>query len=197
MLTIQNGSDRLLIVIHEIYGINQHITDICNELATKGFDILCPNLLEQEISFDYSEEKKAYHHFIEKIGFTKGVNHIKKILWDNQKNYSKIYIVGFSVGATIAWLCSEELSVDGVVCYYGSRIRDYTELEPVCPVLLICPTSEKSFSVVDLVATLKEESISIRVYDAHHGFSDPYSSVYNEVLAGAAHNTTLKFLLKS
>ncbi|PIC65170.1 hypothetical protein CSV79_02580 [Sporosarcina sp. P13] len=197
MLTIHNGCDRLLIVIHEIYGINQYITDICNELAAEGFDILCSNLLEREVPFEYSEEKKAYHYFMENVGFTKGVNQIKKILRYNQKNYSRIYILGFSVGATIAWLCSEEPGLDGVVGYYGSRIRDYTELEPVCPVLLLVSATEKSFTVPNLVTTLKKKSISVKVYDAHHGFSDSYSSVYNEELAEDARNTTLKFLLNN
>ncbi len=45
-------------------------------------------------------------------------------------------ILGFGAEATVAWLCSEEECVDGIVGYYGSRIRNYAELAPRCPALL-------------------------------------------------------------
>ncbi|MDI5811330.1 DUF535 family protein, partial [Salmonella enterica subsp. enterica serovar Anatum] len=42
-----------------------------------------------------------------------------------------------SVGATLAWLSAASGLCDGVVCYYGSRIRQYLHLAPLCPTLVI------------------------------------------------------------
>ncbi|WP_373688755.1 dienelactone hydrolase family protein [Brevibacillus daliensis] len=69
MIHIHNKSDKLIIVVHEIYGINQHIKDICDLLLEKSYDVICPNLLEKEIPFDYSQEEDAYRNFMDSLGF--------------------------------------------------------------------------------------------------------------------------------
>ena len=130
MLKINKKSDKLIIVVHEIYGINQHMVDLCELLSEQNFDVICPNLLEQEITFDYSQVVKAYHNFMDNVGFINALHKVKDLLLDIQDEYSKIFIIGFSVGATVAWLCSEEECVDGIVGYYGSRIRDYVHIYP-------------------------------------------------------------------
>src|SRR4051794_19897347 len=107
-------------------------------------------LLEQEIPFDYPQEQKAYRVFMDNVGFTSALHKVKNILLDIQDEYSKIFIIGYSVGATVAWLCSEEEYVDGIVGYHGSRIRDYVNKNPKCPVLLFFPKMEKSFNVGEL-----------------------------------------------
>ncbi|WP_408010249.1 dienelactone hydrolase family protein [Pseudalkalibacillus sp. A8] len=193
MLKINKKSDKLIIIVHEIYGINQHMVDLCELLSEQNFDVICPNLLEQEIPFDYSQEVKAYHNFMDNVGFTNGLHKVKNILLDIQDEYSKIFIIGFSVGATVAWLCSEEECVDGIVGYYGSRIRDYVNIYPKCPVLLFFPKAEKSFNVDELVSTLDKPNINVHICRGEHGFSDPYSSKYNEELAQNTFRETLSF----
>ncbi|KQL18230.1 dienelactone hydrolase family protein [Cytobacillus solani] len=194
MLKINNKSDKLIVVVHEIYGINQHMVDLCELLSEENFDIICPDLLEQEIPFDYSQEEKAYQIFMDNVGFSNGLNKIKSILLDIKDEYSKIFIIGFSVGATVAWLCCEEEYVDGIVGYYGSRIRDYVNINPNCPVLLFFPNEEKSFNVNELVSTIDKPNIDARICRGEHGFSDPYSSKYNEELAQNTFRETLSFL---
>lgn len=54
-----------------------------------------------------------------------------------QKGYSHIRIIGFSIGATIAWFCSNNSSVHKVVGFYGSRIRQYTDVVPNAETILI------------------------------------------------------------
>ena len=47
MLNIQKKSDTVIIVIHEIYGLNQHMQGYCELLSNQGFDVICPDLLER------------------------------------------------------------------------------------------------------------------------------------------------------
>lgn len=193
MFKINRKSDRLIIVVHEIYGINQHMMDVCELLSEQNFDVICPNLLEQEIPFDYPQEEKAYRNFMDNVGFANALHKIKNILIAIQDKYSKIFIIGFSIGATVAWLCSEEECVDGVVGYYGSRIRDYVNIYPKCPVLLFVPKVEKSFNVNELVSTLDKSNINVHICCGEHGFSDPYSSKYDEELAQNTFRRALHF----
>jgi len=56
------------------------------------------------------------------VGFIMGSNRVKEIISQNKKNYKRIYVLGYSVGATIAWLCSgDDILVNGVIAFYGSR----------------------------------------------------------------------------
>lgn len=187
MIYLKQGSDSVIIVIHEIYGINRHMQNICQSLAERGFDVICPNLLKQDMPFDYSQEEAAYSHFMQHVGFSEAFGQIKRLVADIRNDYRKVFIVGFSVGATTAWLCSEEAEVDGIAAYYGSRIRDYTDLLPQCPTMLFFPQEELLFDVDELITTLsKNDSIEIHKYNGQHGFSDPYSAKYNEQSAQKA-----------
>ncbi len=189
-------SDNLIIVIHEIYGINQHIKKFCDLFSKQDFDVICPNLIEREQPFDYSEEKIAYSNFIENVGFSIAVHKIKNLLLGVKNEYKKIYIIGFSVGATVAWLCSEEEVVNGVVGYYGSRIRNYTQIVPLCPTILFFPQEEQSFNVDELISNLDKKNIEIYKCVGQHGFSDPYSTKFNEKSSQNAFNEMLNFLKK-
>ena len=191
MIKINKKSDQLIIVVHEIYGINQHIVDFCELLSEQNFDVICPNLLDQETPFHYSQEEDAYRNFMNNVGFRNGLHKVKNILVANQDAYSKIFIIGFSVGATLAWLSSEEECIDGIVGYYGSRIRDYVNINPKCRALLFFPKEEKSFKVDEFVSKLHKPNIDVHKCNGEHGFSDPYSIKYNEKSAQHALKETL------
>lgn len=190
-----SNSNSLIIVIHEIYGINQHIKSFCELLTKQNLEVICPNLLEQEMPFDYTQEEAAYRHFMEHVGFNRAARKIKDLLLDIKDEYETIYIIGFSIGATVAWLCSEEDCVDGIVGYYGSRIRDYLELTPRSPAILFFPQEEQSFNVDELVGTLKKKKIKAYKFTGKHGFSDPYSSRYDAKAEQEAFSKTLELLL--
>jgi dienelactone hydrolase len=197
MISIQKRSDTAIIVLHEIYGVNQHMQYICKLLSEYDFDVFCPNLLEQEMAFDYSEEEKAYRNFMEDLGFEDTLVKIKNLLLGIREKYKNVYLIGFSVGATVAWLCSEEKLVDGIIGYYGSRIRNYMELSPQCPTLLFFPDEEKSFKVNELVAVLDgKQNVEVHQFSGQHGFSDPFSSKYNEQSAKKAFMEMLNYIKK-
>lgn len=195
VLNIHSKSNKVIIVIHEIYGINQHMNSICHSLLEQGYDVICPNLLKQEEPFAYSQEKAAYQNFMENIGFKYASDEIKRVVLDCKEKYEKVYIVGFSVGATIAWLCSEIDCLDGIVGYYGSRIRNYLKINPLCPTMLFFPEKEKSFNVDELVLCLQKKDIEIHKFNGQHGFSDPYSPKYNTNSEHEAFNRMVDFLL--
>lgn len=48
----------------------------------------------------------------------------------------KITRLGFSFGATVAWLQSGNKKIDSLVGFYGSRIRNYLEINPLADVNL-------------------------------------------------------------
>lgn len=175
----KNNSDIAIIILHEIYGINQHIKGVCKYYSEQKYDVFCPDLYKGNGSFKYIENEVAYGYFNENVGF-QVFQKINELIDELKNQYRKVLIIGFSVGATIAWRCSESGKCDGVICYYGSRIRDYISVTPLCPMLLIF-ASKDSFDVCDVVNKLsKKENVSANVFDGNHGFADKYEENYNE-----------------
>ncbi|MDD3168134.1 MAG: dienelactone hydrolase family protein [Eubacteriales bacterium] len=209
MLEYRNDSDVLIVVLHEIYGINDHITGVCQRLDESGYDVICPDLLVGKPAFDYTREEEAYRYFMNFVGLEASVKKIAFLLRQEEKAYRQIFLLGFSVGATIAWLCSGDPAkcsgvfpycgsynkLSGVVGCYGSRIRDYTQLVPSCPVLLLFPEEEKSFDPYMLQKELsKKERTEVHILKGKHGFADPYCTNYNEASFFQAEQITTEFL---
>ncbi|MPM65091.1 hypothetical protein SDC9_111983 [bioreactor metagenome] len=172
-----SNQQKAVILLHEIYGINQFMEDTCNEYHRQGFDVFCPDMLAGEF-FSYSEAAKAHQYFSNKIGFD-FYREMEPMIEQLKHTYDKIFLIGFSAGATVAWRCSENNRCDGIVCCYGSRIRDYLPVQPKCPVLLLF-AEQDLFDVEGVINQLSgKNQIEIRKVQASHGFMDPYSPNYN------------------
>ena len=197
MKQIINNSDTVIIVLHEIYGLNSHIIGVCDRLAQAKVDVLCPNLLgERQEPFHYDEEALAYRHFMTEVGFSAAQEEIEALARNVRDRYRYCFIVGYSIGATIAWLCSGKSDLfSGVVGVYGSRIRDYAFIEPKCPVLLCFPRAEESFDVAELIRTLSgKNNVNLFKADASHGFADPWSAKYCAAASETLWQKKLEFM---
>lgn len=71
MYQIKNGNQNAILLLHEIYGINQHIKDTANDLASNGYDLYYPNLLGVENYFKYENESypKSVSEYFKEAGF--------------------------------------------------------------------------------------------------------------------------------
>ncbi|MDD5934622.1 MAG: dienelactone hydrolase family protein [Clostridiales bacterium] len=168
---------KAILILHEIYGINPFIKEVCQQYLENGFDVFCPNLIKHQ-SFSYNQSEEAYRHFISNIGFDVYLD-IEKTIQHLKAKYDKVFVLGFSIGATIAWRCSVNSMCDGIIGCYGSRIRDYTDLNPNCPTLLLF-AKETPFDVKSLSDRLKTKNL-VETYEfsANHGFLDHHSQFYN------------------
>ncbi|MED1116495.1 dienelactone hydrolase family protein [Bacillus paramycoides] len=189
-----------LVVVHEIYGVNDHMQHVIDHFTSSNTDVFCPNLLQLQNSFHYSDEEKAYQHFMNHIGFDGGKKQIEELVTSLSSNYTHIGLIGFSIGATISWLCSNNPKIDFIIGCYGSRIRDYVHIKPICATLLIFPEKEASFSVSPLIETLQQQNyplLKIKQLHGEHGFLNPYSEKYNEHSTKQVYNIIDSFLMQT
>ncbi|WP_025150587.1 dienelactone hydrolase family protein [Bacillus sp. H1a] len=189
-----------LVVVHEIYGVNDHMQHVIDHFTSSNTDVFCPNLLQLQNSFHYSDEEKAYQHFMNHIGFDGGKKQIEELVASLSSNYTHIGLIGFSIGATISWLCSNNPKIDFSIGCYGSRIRDYVHIKPICSTLLIFPEKEASFSVPSLIKTLHHQNnplLEIKHLHGDHGFLNPYTVAYNEQSTKQVYNIIDSFLMKA
>ncbi|HZJ83854.1 MAG TPA: dienelactone hydrolase family protein [Clostridia bacterium] len=191
MEKVQNDN-HAIILLHEIYGIDGFIQDRRQRLQKSGYHVFCPNMIGRE-PFTQKESRKAYNFFMKNVGFDI-YKEVDALINELKERYHKVFIMGFSAGGTIGWRCCENMSCDGIISCYGSRIRDYTDLNPTCPTLLLFAKKE-SFDVQGLIGRLRDKkNLSIFGFDASHGFLNPYSKAYNEDEAERAEELIHQFL---
>ncbi|EGH3123302.1 hypothetical protein IEA33_003851 [Salmonella enterica] len=195
MLMLKAGYDNAVIVLHEIYGINDHIKKMCDIYHDSGFDIFCPDLLKRDPHFLYEQHERAYNYFMNGCGFNTAA--VEKLVSELKGKYKKVIIIGFSVGATLSWLCSETSECDGVVSFYGSRIRDYTDVMPRCPTLFIQAKYELAYNPSYLQQKLANKPMmSFYIFNGRHGFCDRFSASFNEEESEKAIALSFDFITK-
>jgi dienelactone hydrolase len=157
---------KVIILIHEVYGVTENLLGLKGLLEKEGYRVLCPSLYIDGYVGD--DEEKSYKKFYNEVGLDRGKAIIDTVMADNGDN--EYLLIGFSVGATIAWLESRAQKVSKVICVYGSRIRDFLGLEPRAKAyLLFC--EEKTFDVEDIGKRLSDrESVIFRKIEGYHGF---------------------------
>lgn len=189
--TVMCGSDTALVVLHEIYGVTQHIRDICSRYGSVGYDVYCPDLLGRE--FTHEQQAEAYRYYMDNVGFG-AAGQVADLLHALSARYARTVAVGFSAGATLAWLAAESGGCDGAVCHYGSRIREYLDAVPKCPVLLIAAEQDEAFPIASCQDKLSASGVALTILPGQHGFCDPYSNCFNRESAAKAHALVMDFI---
>lgn len=181
-----------IIILHEIYGINQFIDMQCEKYKNWGFRVYCPDFYNK-LSFDYEKADDAYTFFYNNVGLN-AYDFIWNLVDELKSEYEDIYIIGYSVGATLAWRCSENPNCTGIIACYGSRIRDYLNVTPKCPVLLMFAEKD-SFDVTSVMKSLNRiPNTTVTSFPSEHGFLDSYSQHYDALQAKDAEAKIMCFL---
>lgn len=185
-----------LVLIQEIFGVTDHIKDLCDEYAARGFDVIAPSLYDRsEPGFQatYSPED------IQKsIGFA-GEFPIENVLDDVQlcidrlKDKGPVNITGYCYGGSVTWLAAcrcENLAAASA--YYGRFAVNYLEETPNCPVILHFGEQDKSIPMDEVNTMIAAyPDVPIHIYDADHGFNSDRRVNYDEAAAGLALERTL------
>jgi len=196
MLEQKTESEKAVVIIPEIYGVNQYIKDWADFFKDQGYEPFCVDLSGRDHVYGYSESNAAYNDFMIEIGFDR-YKEIVVYIKELKRHYKKIIVFGSSVGATIAWRLTESRCCDGMIGYYGSRIRDYLEVSPVCPCLLVFPEQEKSFEVQSIIPKLgQKDMVEMLVVPGKHGFADPYGKDFHELSENKGLDMVKYFLRK-
>jgi len=112
-----------LVVVQEIFGVNAHIRQQVDRFAAHGFTAVAPAFFDHvdyHIELDYDEAGVARgRELVAQIGFDKVMMDIESVVAELQGE-SKVGIVGFCWGGSVAYLGNTRLGLPAV-SYYGGR----------------------------------------------------------------------------
>ena len=170
-----------IIVATDLYGVTQALKD--RFLAHVKEEIIWLSPWETELN-PYADEATAHQVFVANDGFTAYSHKIKKAIY--LADSEQIRVIGFSVGATAAWLClSEDNFKDKVeAClFYGSRIRNYLDRSPNCLTYTVWSEHEIAFEPAALLKDIEKLNIPAVIEpNSKHGFMNPVSKNFSEFL---------------
>ena len=130
-----------LVLVQEIFGITDHIRDLCDEYAADGYEVLAPALFDREhpgFEADYTGDgfKRAVELAREVHPFDLSLKDVQTCV-DALKDRGPVFVVGYCYGGSVAWFAATRMSgVAAASGYYGSMVPGAADEEPTVPVVL-------------------------------------------------------------
>jgi carboxymethylenebutenolidase len=201
-----------IVVLQEIFGVNQFLRDVCDWYASHGFVALCPDLFwRQEAGIELTDQTEA--EWQKALALYQGLDQRKAVedsaaalefLRKHPACNGRVGAVGFCLGGNLAWLLAARFRPDCAVGYYGVGLeKTLSEASNLASPLMLhiagrdqyCPpeAQEEIHSVLGL-----NSLVTLQVYpDQDHGFGRLGGQHYDAGAAELAHLRSLEFLVRN
>ncbi len=165
-----------VVVVQEIFGINDHIRDVTERFAALGWLAVAPSLYDRwqpGFTAGYTPDDIAVGR-----GFKDKANaEIDKVMLDLDAaracaaEAGKVGVTGFCWGGVVTWLGACQLGFNAASCYYGAGIINTVEAAPICPTIMHFGNKDASIPMAEVETIAKAQpNVAVHVYDADHGF---------------------------
>ena len=197
-----------IVLIQEIFGVNEHIRSVAEQYAADGYLVIAPDLFWRsgqriELSYDEAGWKRA----VELMNATdvgkaqKDIELAIDALKAQPGLDGGIASIGYCFGGLLSYHTAANGLVDVAVAYYGGGIQNQLERADEIDVPLLMHFGEEDSHIpLDAVEKIAErfennDNVEIVVYpEAEHGFNCSHRDSYNQRAAAEAHGNTLIFL---
>jgi carboxymethylenebutenolidase len=197
-----------LLLLQEIFGVNEHIRTVAEQYALDGFVVLAPDVFWQqqrrlEIGYtaDDIQRGRALAMAADKVALQRDLADAAAALRARPEVKGRgIGALGYCMGGRLAYVAAATAGVDAAVAYYGGGIQDMLDLAPriACPMLFHYGALDANIppaAVNKVRAAMQGKPAEIFVYDAaDHGFNCWARGSYHAASAAVAHGRTLQFL---
>jgi carboxymethylenebutenolidase len=189
-----------LVLVQEVFGVTDHIRDLCDEYAEEGFEVISPNLFDrEEPGFAAEYSGPTYQRAIE---IARGEHDFEQSLTDTAtcidwlKNKGPVFIVGFCYGGSVAWRMAQiHPGLAAASSYYGGYVASrYADEAPLCPTLVHFGRYDSLIPMDEVPALIDKQhpTAAIFVYEAGHGFNSDRRKDYHPESAELAMKRTLE-----
>jgi carboxymethylenebutenolidase len=200
-----------VLLLQEIFGVNDYVRDAARRLAELGYVVLAPDLYwrtEPGLELGPGDMQRAFGaagELDQDLAVEDAVAALAHLRDLPEVTEGRAGVLGFCLGGTLAWRVAAHSDPDVAVCYYGSGIPDALDAadQIACPVLLHFGGADPYIAreQIDAVAALAaaREDFELHVQqDAGHAFDNSFAPQFtNPPAAAAAWQLTSAFLARS
>ncbi len=190
-----------LVVVQEIFGVNNHMRNLCAAFAAAGYAVIAPALFdraERNIELGYTPDDIARGRDLRgKVpdgGVIADIEAAAAALGNR-----KIGIVGYCFGGTVAWWgATRSKKFSAASGWYGGGIAGSKTEVPNCPVQLHFGEKDTGIPMSDVEAIrAAQPGAAIHVYlGAQHGFGCDERASFSAPDDRIAQARTLAFFAK-
>jgi carboxymethylenebutenolidase len=194
----------VILVIQEIFGVHEHIKDLCRRLAHTGYYAIAPSLYARQGDpgkYDMAHVMDLMKDVVSKVPDAEVMSDLDATVTfakGEGANTSRLAITGFCWGGRVVWLyAAHNHDLSAGAAWYGplagtdNDLRPHTAIELAAdvkaPVLGLYAGLDQNITAANIDAMKKALADSgntksrIDVFpDAQHGFNADYRPSYNE-----------------
>jgi carboxymethylenebutenolidase len=194
------GPFPVVLVVQEIFGVHEHIKDICRRFAKAGYFAVAAELFARQGDVSKITDVKDIMPIVAQVPDSQVMSDLDAtVAWakgTGKADVAHLGITGFCWGGRIVWLyAAHNPKLHAGVAWYGPLNRNTTALQPrhplnvasdiKAPVLGLYAGEDKGIPASDIemmrdaLKKARPKSEIIVYPDAQHGFNADYRPSYN------------------
>lgn len=186
-----------VVVIQEIFGVNQHIREVADGFAADGYAAIAPAIFDRaeknvELGYEGDDITRGATIARGQLDMTNTLADLQAAI-DYAGQYGKVGVVGYCFGGLLTWLCA--CNANGVACasgYYGGGIINFNDQSPRVPTILHFGEKDAHIPMDDVNKIIEAHpDVTVHVYDADHGFNCDHRASYDKAASTLARTRTL------
>ena len=196
-----------IVLIQEIFGVNDHIKAVGKKFSEKGYLVWIPEIyhrIKNNIELAYeNEDIIAGKKYKDQAGWELPTMDVVSCV-ANLKVDHNVATIGFCYGGSLSWRTAcLAYGLDAAVCFYGSQITNFLDKEPRCPTQIHLgekdlTINEKSQKQINEYANKCSVDVDVHLYNnADHGFFCDQQESFNKEAMDLSFKRTLEFLEKN
>ncbi len=196
----QGGPFPTVLVVQEVFGVHEHIKDLCRRFAKAGYYAIAPELYARQGNpAAISDVQELVKTIVSKVPDAQVMSDLDAAAAyaksTGKADTARLAVTGFCWGGRIVWLyAAHNPQLKAAVAWYGSIDRPRTELQPKYPIDLAADLKAPVLGLygaadqgipVESVEKMKEackaagKTCEIKIYpDTPHGFNADYRPSY-------------------
>ncbi len=194
----------VILVVQEVFGVNEYIQDVCRRLAKRGYLAIAPELFwrQGDVSRmqDYREISEKVVSKTADAQVMADLDAAAEYAGTGRGDLGRLGITGFCWGGRIAWLyAAHSARLRAAVAWYGRLMGEKDDLHPrhpvgvardlCCPVLGLYGAQDQSIPLATVeqmrtaIAAARKNAEIVVYPEAGHAFHADYRPTYNEAAA--------------
>ena len=197
-----------VVVLQEVFGVNDDMRLTCNELAAKGFIAVCPDLywrLEPGVNLnnwsgaDWEKGLSLYAKYDRDQG-VRDIAAIVRVAARMNSASKKVGVLGYCLGGLMTFLMAAREKVDAAVAYHGGETDQYLqEADRISAPLMMHLGDKDEFISTEAQSKIKsalanKSNVVIHNYPGcKHAFARHNGAHYDAAAAAKANGRTSQF----
>ena len=188
-----------IVVLHEIFGLNAHIREVCEGYARLGYLAIAPALFDRAqrgVELAYGPDDIEQGRLLRAaIAWNDSLLDVQAAI-DGAAAGGSVGVIGYCWGGTLAFLAATRLEhVACAVSYYGGQTVPFAAEKLRVPMLMHFGDYDPRIPEADIEAVLRHNpQIEVHRHPADHGFNCDHRKEFHAPSAERALAQTLEFL---